>query len=191
MVGAVILIAGAPASGKTTLARTLGARLNLPVLSKDNIKETLFDALPVNGEWSRPLGYASYRLLLRLIAEFTRGNAAFIVDNAFRAEDELDLRRTLTGASVLCLHCRASNATLVARAAQRVEAGDRHPSHHNADIPELIASGIYAPPEYAPPEIGESATLPTDDFASELYRAPVDDAILRAMRLVAKQAACH
>ena len=186
MAAAVILIAGAPASGKTTLARSLGARLNLPILSKDNIKETLFDALPVNGEWSRPLGRASYRLLLRLIAEFTRGTAAFIVDNAFRAEDERDLRPTLTGASVLGLHCRASNATLVARAAQRVEAGDRHPSHHNADIPQPIASGIYAAPE-----IGERVTVPTDDFASELYRVAVDDTIRRAKRLIAKQAACR
>ena len=183
---AVILIAGASASGKTTLARTLAGRLNLPVLSKDNIKETLFDALPVNDEWSRPLGHASYRLLLRLIAEFTRGSAAFIVDNAFRAEDELDLRRILTGASVLCLHCQASNAALAARAGQRVEAGDRHPSHHNADLSQLIASDIYAPPE-----LGERATVPTDDFTSELYRAAVDDAILRATRLVAKQAACR
>lgn len=183
MAAAVILIAGAPASGKTTLAHTLSTRLNLPVLSKDDIKESLFDALPVNGEWSRPLGRASYRLLLRLIAKFTRGNAAFIVDNAFRAEDERDLRPTLPGASVLGLHCRASNAT---RAAQRVEAGDRHPCHRNADIPQLIASRIYAPPE-----IGERVNVPTDDFAAKLYRAAVDDAILRATRLVAKQAACH
>lgn len=38
---AVVLITGAPAAGKTTLARELADRLSLPVLSKDRIKETL------------------------------------------------------------------------------------------------------------------------------------------------------
>ena len=53
-------------------------------------------------------------------------------------------------------------------------------------FPQLIASDIYAPPE-----LGERVTVPTDDFTSERYRAAVDDAILRAKRLVAKQASCR
>lgn len=58
---AVVLITGPPASGKTTLARNLAERLNLPVLAKDRIKETLFDAL--DDAPTDVLGKASFQLL--------------------------------------------------------------------------------------------------------------------------------
>jgi len=38
-----ILITGMPASGKSTMAETISERLKLPVISKDKIKELLFD----------------------------------------------------------------------------------------------------------------------------------------------------
>jgi adenylate kinase family enzyme len=40
----VVLVSGAPGSGKTTIAVPLAAELGLPLLSKDIIKEQLFDA---------------------------------------------------------------------------------------------------------------------------------------------------
>jgi adenylate kinase family enzyme len=40
-----MLDAGPPCSGKTTIGRELLADLSLPMLSKDMIKEILFDAL--------------------------------------------------------------------------------------------------------------------------------------------------
>lgn len=39
------MVSGAPAAGKSTLARALAPRLGLPLISQDDIKETLFDAL--------------------------------------------------------------------------------------------------------------------------------------------------
>ena len=38
-----ILVTGIPAAGKSTMAETLSKRLKLPVISKDTIKELLFD----------------------------------------------------------------------------------------------------------------------------------------------------
>ncbi len=38
-----ILVTGIPASGKNTMAEVLSARLKLPVISKDTMKELLFD----------------------------------------------------------------------------------------------------------------------------------------------------
>ena len=101
----VILVSGAPASGKTVLAEELAARLRLPLLSKDRIKETLFDALDVDDgvEWSRRLGYASFQMLMRWMGELVRGEAAFLVENAFHADDGPRLRGVLPQAvNVLC-----------------------------------------------------------------------------------------
>ena len=41
----VIILAGMPATGKSTLAKKLQARFGYPILEKDNIKEGLFDTL--------------------------------------------------------------------------------------------------------------------------------------------------
>ena len=40
-----ILVAGMPASGKSTIAVRISESLGIPMLSKDSIKEVLFDDL--------------------------------------------------------------------------------------------------------------------------------------------------
>ncbi|MFV2172369.1 AAA family ATPase [Actinomadura sp. LOL_016] len=62
----VVMLNGAPGSGKTTLARPLAQTLRLPLFSKDLIKETHADVLgahhPGGGDqrdWSRRLGAAA------------------------------------------------------------------------------------------------------------------------------------
>ena len=59
-----VLVNGVPATGKSSIARAVGARLELPVLSLDSIKEALFDELgDADGdrEFGRARGRASRR----------------------------------------------------------------------------------------------------------------------------------
>jgi predicted kinase len=68
----VVLVSGAPGSGKTTLAGPLAAELGFALLGKDWIKETLHDALgaPVSDlAWSNRLGAAAMELLWALAAD--------------------------------------------------------------------------------------------------------------------------
>ncbi len=64
----LVLITGPPASGKTTLAVPLASLLDLPLVSKDVIKEALFDS-PGHGdrEWSSRLGAASFAVMFALL----------------------------------------------------------------------------------------------------------------------------
>ena len=58
----IILVSGSPGSGKSTLARQLSAVTGLSLISKDVIKESLWDALqppPGDLSWSRQLGGAA------------------------------------------------------------------------------------------------------------------------------------
>jgi adenylate kinase family enzyme len=64
MTALMILISGLPCTGKTTLARKIAQKFRLPLISRDDIKESLFDSLGWHDrEWSKQLGVASYQLL--------------------------------------------------------------------------------------------------------------------------------
>ncbi len=52
----LVLVTGAPGSGKTTLAMPLARHLGLPLITKDTIKEALFDTLGTGDHtWSQRL----------------------------------------------------------------------------------------------------------------------------------------
>ena len=62
----VVLVSGAPGAGKSTIASQLAPILQVPLVSKDLIKECLWDALdPPSGDlaWSKRLSAASMQLL--------------------------------------------------------------------------------------------------------------------------------
>jgi predicted kinase len=60
-----VLVSGPPGSGKSTVAGALAERLDLPLLAKDVIKESLMDTIDVPDlETSRSLGRAAVEIVL-------------------------------------------------------------------------------------------------------------------------------
>jgi predicted kinase len=70
----IIVVAGIPGSGKTTLAQQLAPALELPLISKDGIKETLMDALG-SGDmtWATRLSRAAHLVMYKLAGEMQQG----------------------------------------------------------------------------------------------------------------------
>ena len=70
----VVLVTGIPGAGTTTVSRALSKALMLPLLSKDAIKESLFDELGVKDrEWSLQLGAAANRAVWSLLCHCPAG----------------------------------------------------------------------------------------------------------------------
>jgi GrpB-like predicted nucleotidyltransferase (UPF0157 family)/predicted kinase len=119
-----IVVSGLPGSGKTTLARALAPELRIPLLSKDVIKETLFDSLGVGDvEWSKQLGAASSAVLFALAADTPGAVLESFWDRERSPEELAGLRR-----AVIEIHCDCGIEMARARYQGRI-AGERHPGH--------------------------------------------------------------
>jgi len=134
----LLLITGAPASGKTRLARDLGTRYGCGICSKDEIKETLFEVLGTgDAAWSRRLSDASFALLFSFAPQLLAAHCLVLLEGNFRVgEHEAPLRSLLerSGAGAAQVLCLAEPATRAARLAARAADPGRHRGHHDRRI---------------------------------------------------------
>jgi predicted kinase len=127
----LLVILGRPASGKTTLARRLAAELSVPILSKDDIKEALFDVLGCGDrERSRRLSEACFAAQLRMAETQLTAGLSCLLEGNWRAEHTGGMLKTMAGSGARCAQvwCCASGAEIQRRFAERV----RHPGHLDA-----------------------------------------------------------
>ncbi len=78
----LVIVGGAPASGKTTLAHLLARELRLPLLARDTLKECLMDSLgsPSRAR-SRELGAASYGVLFVVLDRLLEAGVGAILES--------------------------------------------------------------------------------------------------------------
>src|SRR6266568_5383554 len=87
-----VVVSGPPASGKSSVAPTIAARLGLPLVAKDTIKDALMSVLPVpDVAASRQLGRAAVAAMLAVAAESPVG--AVIESNFYRSVAAVELQR--------------------------------------------------------------------------------------------------
>lgn len=104
----LIIIAGMPSAGKTTLARMVSEALDYPVLEKDEIKEMMFDHIGYNDRTEkRKLDYASNAILLQTTEKLLKKGQSLIIVNNFRS----DARDAVQGMISRC-GCKCVNVFL-------------------------------------------------------------------------------
>jgi len=148
-VAKLLVLSGAPGSGKTTLARQLGRRIGLLVLEKDALKEALSDAvgLPADVAASSRLGSAAYAALFSLARDLLADHVGVVLESNFRrgiSEDEL-ARVAAVASSVYVIHCTAPDDLIL----RRYDARSRHAAHldghRHDDVRADLAAGRYEP----------------------------------------------
>ncbi|MBN1967330.1 MAG: ATP-binding protein [Anaerolineae bacterium] len=174
-VSVLIIVTGAPCTGKTTLAARFAADLGWPLLHKDGIKERLFDTLGWSDRaWSKQLGLATYAVLFYAVESVLRGAGSLVVESNFKpawhADRFRDLQRAY-GFVPVQVCCHADRNVLLARFKTRLESGERHPGHVDHDyLPEFEASLLND--DSAPMDLdGPVLEVDTSDFAALDYAA--------------------
>jgi len=149
----IIIVTGPPCGGKSRLAAGLRQRLDLPLLTKDGIKERLFDALGWGSpEWSEAVNRATNALLLDTAELLLATRRPFIVESNLRPERDGEAFAALQDRwdfAAIQVHCSAQPEALLERFRLRWRAGRRHPGHADdraePAIAESIRAGAYAP----------------------------------------------
>jgi predicted kinase len=181
----LLLIGGAPGSGKSELARCLAVRYHAQLCSKDEIKEILFDTLGTPegrdpAAWSRRLSDASFALLFAFARRLLRAGRPLLLEGNFRPgehETALAARLGAAGPAPAAAHlaqvlCHARAATLASRLAARAHDPHRHPGHRDAQLAAASASrAVVGFLDLPGPRLQFDSEAPRETTLAALYQA--------------------
>ena len=171
----IIIITGMPGTGKTTLGQSLSKKYKLPFISKDALKERMFDTLGWSDkDWSLKVSAAAHRITDYIVEEELKAGHSIIVESNFK--NEIDSERfskiqSQYNCSLLQILCWADGKVVYDRFMGRIGTEARHNGHVEAISPEEIRKGfIEANGKDVPLEIhGETIELNTTDVHSIDY----------------------
>ena len=170
----VIVLAGMPASGKSTVAGKISAALSLPVLAKDELKESLFDTVGFTCyAEKRRLDHAANAVLLRAARAMLAAGQSVILDNNFDhiSAKALDTLTEEFGARCITVFLGGDTEAFYHRYVERDRAHLRHPGHVVQDHYPLLP--------------GESADhdMTREEFREKFEKRGMADVRLRGERI--------
>lgn len=134
----IIVITGTLASGKSTYAKILSEKLNLLLLTKDQIKEILGDDIGFkNREENLLLSKATMDIIFYVLTRAVKSNTNLILEANFHQE-EIDYLKNLQE-DILVLNIDADEKILYKRFMNRIENENRHKVHQSAGLTDYHA----------------------------------------------------
>lgn len=148
-----ILVAGMPASGKSTVARYLSEQMKIPMISKDSLKEVLFDTIGFNSrEEKKKLGVASAGLMFHMAEQLMLTGVPFILENNFENVTKPQIMELLEKYHYTAITVRLTGdyKKIYERFAKRDRSPERHRGH--------VVNDCYPEPEGS---LRENSTMMT------------------------------
>ncbi len=127
-----ILVTGIPAAGKSTMAEALSERLKLPVISKDAIKELLFDNVGFQSRAEKVnLGVASMEIMYDTAGRLMKAGQPFILENNFEYSSEDGIKNLIEKYQypALTITLTGDYNVIYRRFLERESSPDRHRGH--------------------------------------------------------------
>lgn len=146
----LLVVSGLPASGKTTLATELAARLRWPLVTKDDYKAILLDAVPPaeRDAAAATNGPLSFALMWHVAAVVLRaGGDAVLETHFYRPQSEAHIRELAGGhgAQLAQIFCEAPLDELNRRHAERVASGTRPGIDRPMDLSQMPPGACWEP----------------------------------------------
>lgn len=176
-----ILVAGMPASGKTTLARKLSDKLHIPMVSKDEIKELFYDTVGFTSrEGKIALGMGSMEAMYYFAGQLLRVGQSVILENNFEECSKTGIEELLAryGCKAVTIRLEGSLEMMYERFVTREKSQDRHRGHVVNDCyPERAGRKEDIPPMSYETYVRTFTERGMADFAAgdELLRVDVSD----------------
>ena len=151
----LIVVTGPPAGGKSSSSRALARDLAVPFISKDELKERLYE---VFGHGDDPaleerIERAALATLFSVAGSQLAAGVPVLVEADFRTDSDtgplLELGRE-HDPRIVQVHIGGETDALVEKFARRAAGGDRHPGHADepedaADLRDKLEAGVWEP----------------------------------------------
>lgn len=169
----LLLVNGSPATGKTRLAGWLADQLGWPLVSKDAIKERLYDELGAGDrDESSRQGRAAYAVMYGQIEALLRAGVSAVVDAPLKREFEQQRVERLVeqfDCTVVQVVLRTDREVLLQRYRARGASAERHPGHQVLEEDVARLGGL------VPLDLPRTIAVETTDFRAVDY----DDVLKR------------
>ncbi len=177
-----IIVTGRPGSGKTTLAKKLGERLWMPVISRDEIKEGYVNTYGVKHDQLPPdTDGLVTDFFFTMVNQYLAGNISVVMEAAFQHHVwEPRMPKILELASTWIVLCSTDDAVAARRHLQRgLENPNREFFHGDKRVAHYRKTGeILSPNSYAAPKFN----VPTIRVSTDGEYVPCIDEIVKQIQ---------